>query len=223
MGEQLEIYPSVTDEIVENASQFTEFLSSETIAPVSKGLTIIPNVVKDILDAALQNKQIRIQNIQFMKKAELASEYLELHDRNAQRKYNIAMEEIRAHKDITVAEIESNKQMRLIEIQSNECIEMERLKNQYDLERQKQENQIEIFKGVLRESSERYSRKMENHEKLQKEFSVLIDALLNKMVNNTASSADYKIFEELTKLKVQALYDSFNISEGFIDMFTKGV
>lgn len=57
MGEQLEVYPSVTDEIVENASRVTEFLSSETIAPVSKGLTIIPNIVKDILDVALRNKE----------------------------------------------------------------------------------------------------------------------------------------------------------------------
>lgn len=58
----------MTTEIVENASRFTEFLSSETVAPVRKSITIIPNIVADILDVALQHKTLEIQDNQFKQK-----------------------------------------------------------------------------------------------------------------------------------------------------------
>lgn len=63
MDNQLEIYSSITNEIVNITSHYTEFLSSDTVEPVRNMITIIPNIVKNILDVvlildvALENKK----------------------------------------------------------------------------------------------------------------------------------------------------------------------
>ena len=67
------IIPSsqISEEIVSNAIRFTEFLSSENVVPVRNSISIIPNVVADILDVALKHKTLKIQDSQFRRKAEL--------------------------------------------------------------------------------------------------------------------------------------------------------
>lgn len=57
MDNQLEIYSSITNEIVDITSHYTEFLSSDMVEPVRNMITIIPNIVKNILDVALENKK----------------------------------------------------------------------------------------------------------------------------------------------------------------------
>lgn len=72
MSEQSKFYPEVVNEIVDNASDFTEFLASESIVPIRKNITLIPNIVKDILDVVLDNRRLKIQDNQLKRKVELA-------------------------------------------------------------------------------------------------------------------------------------------------------
>lgn len=143
MENQLETYPSVTSEIVDNASLFTDFLSSDTVEPIRETITIIPNIVKDILDVALENKRLKIKDSQFRRKAELAQHYLEFQDKNAQRKYHIELEnihtqadtviaEIEQKRDVELAHIESTKRTQLQKIESDERIELKKIQSQYE-------------------------------------------------------------------------------------------
>jgi hypothetical protein len=233
MDNQLESYPSVTNEIVDNASHFTEFLSSDTVEPVRKTITIIPNIVKDILDVALENKKLKIQDSQFRRKAELAQHYLEFQDKNAQRKYHIELEKIHAQADTVIAEveqkrdvelahIESTKRTQLQKIQSDERIELKKIQSKYELARQKQINEKEMFEKALRESNKRYKRQMRNAEKVQSELNSLMKVITNKMINGTVSDYECKLLEHFSNLKIQALDKSFDISEGILKMFVGG-
>ena len=74
MDNQLEAYSSVSNEIIDNASHFTEFLSSDTVEPVRKTITIIPNIVKDILDVALENKKLKDEIKEIQEKYKLKNE-----------------------------------------------------------------------------------------------------------------------------------------------------
>lgn len=76
-----------------------------------------------------------------------------------------------------------------------------------------------MFEKALRESNKRYKRQMKNIEKVQSELNALIRAITNKMMNGTASDYEYKLLEHFSSLKIQALDKSFDISEGFLNMF----
>lgn len=233
MDNQLKTYPSVANEIVDNASHFTEFLSSDTVEPVRKTITIIPNIVKDILDVALENKKLKIQDSQFRRKAELAQHYLEVQDKNAQRKYHIELEKIHAQADTVIAEveqkrdvelahIESTKRTQLRKIQSDEHIELTKIQSKYELARQKQINEKEMFEKALKESNKRYKRQMRNAEKVQSELNSLMKVITNKMMNGTVSDYECKLLEHFSNLKIQALDKSFDISEGILKIFVGG-
>lgn len=230
MDNQLEIYPSISNDIVDNASHFTEFLSSDTVDPVRNTITVIPNIIKDILDVALENKKLKIQDGQFRRKAELAQRYLEFQDKNAQRKYHIELEKIHAQadaaiaeiaqkRDVELAQIESTKKTQLQKIESDERIELTKIQSKYELARQKQINERKMFEKALQESNKRYKRQMKNIEKVQSELNALIRAITNKMMNGTASDYEHKLLEHFSSLKIQALDKSFDISEGFLNMF----
>lgn len=212
MGNELEVYPSITDEIVNNACQFTDFLASDAVVPVSKKLTIIPDFVKDILDAALQNKQLKIQNIQYMKKAELASEYLKYRTEEALCKYRTEVNEINKQKEIDIARIESNERITVIRTYAD-----------YELAREKQKIEKEKFEKLLKESNERFKQRASEVEKLQLEFNALAGIIMNKIANGTAGINDYDCFHDLCDFKYRLVSGSFDISQGFIDMFAKGV
>lgn len=230
MDNQLESYPSVTAEIVDNATHFTEFLSSDTVEPIRKTINIIPNIVKDILDVALENKKLGIQDSQFRRKAELAQHYLEFQDKDAQRKYHIELEKIHTQADTFIAEIaqkrdvemayiESTKRTQLQKIQSDERIELKKIQSKYELKRQKQINEMKKFEKELRDSNKRYEGKMREVEKVQSELNNIIKVITNKMINGTVSDYEYKILVYFSTLKVQALDESFDLSKGILKMF----
>lgn len=230
MENQLEDYPLISNEIVDNANYFTEFLLSDTVEPVRKTITIIPNIVKDILEVVLENKKLKIQDSQFRRKAELMRHYLEFQDKDAQRKYHIELErihvqanaviaEVEQKRDVELAYIESAKKIQLQKIQSNEHIELTKIQSTYKLARQKQINEREMFEKALRESNKRYKRQMKNIEKVQSELNSLIKVITNKMINGTVSDYEYKLLESFSNLKIQALDKSFDISEGILKMF----
>lgn len=233
MDNQLEAYSSVTSEIVDNANHFTEFLSSDTVEPVRKTITIIPNIVKDILDVALENKKLKIRDSQFRQKAKLAQQYLEFQDKNAQRKYHIELEKIRIQTDTAIAEIEQKRDIELANIEltkrtqlqkmeSSERIELQKIQSQYELARQKQIQEKQIFEKALRESNKRYKRQMRNVEKVQSELNSLIKVITNKMMNGTVSDYECKLLEHFSNLKIQALDKSFDLSEELLNMFARG-
>lgn len=223
----------INTEIVENANRFTEFLSSETVAPVRKSITIIPNIVADILDVALQHKMLKIQDDQYKQKVELAQRYLEYQDKNARRQFSLEVEKIHTQADTVIAEIKYKSDMELAhikcdentkiqKIKSEECVRIKEIQTQYQLARNRQENEKEMFKAALNESSQRFKKQMKNAEKIQAEFSKLIQVITRKISNGTATEYEYKLLEHLSLLKIQALEKSFNISEGFLDMFIRG-
>jgi isopropylmalate/homocitrate/citramalate synthase len=113
--------------------------------------------------------------------------------------------------------------MQLYRIQSEENIKISEINAQYEVAIKKQEQDRELFIKALKESNYRFNRQTKNAEKLQAEFSQLIRAITKKMINGHTTQYECKMLEHFTSLKVQALEKSFNVSEGFLNMFTGGV
>ncbi len=222
----------VSTEIINNASSFAEFLASDTIAPIRKTITIIPNVIKDILDVGLEHKQLRIQDRNLRRKAELAKQFLELQDINSQRQYRVELERIRATSDVSIAEInrdrdttlsqiKSTERQRLAEIRSNEKVKIAELKVQYEIEMQRINNQREMFNEALHESNKRFNNQIKIVQETQEELSKVIDAIMKNVMSGNATDYQRQLLNNLLKLKVQALDNTFDISEGFLDMFSR--
>lgn len=233
MDNQLAMSSDMTTEVIDNANRFTEFLSSETVAPVRKSITLIPNIIADILYVALENKKLKMQDKQFERKAEIARSCLELQDRNLQRQFHVELEKIHMEAETRIAvetqkcnlkleEIRSNQKNQLEKIKSDEYIKIAEIKYQYELIRQKQERDKEFFLKKLHESNRQFNRKMKNAEKVQSELSQLIKVITNKIMKGTANNYEYKLLERLSKLKIQTLEKTFDISEGFLDIFMEG-
>ncbi len=230
MDNQLATSSQVTTEIIDNANQFTDFLSSETVTPIRKSISLIPNIIGDILNVALENKKLNIQNAQFKQKAKILHEYLELQDTNLQRQFQLQLEKIHVEAEVKIAEekqkcniklneIKVNQKTQLKKIKSDERIRIAEIRSQYELTRQKQERDKELFLKALHASDLRFNKKMKNVEKIQSELSFLIKAIMNKIIHGNASNYEYKLLEQLTELKIRALEKDFDISEGFLDMF----
>ena len=233
MNNELVSSTQIATEIAENATRFTEFLSSNTVAPVRKTITIIPNVIKDILDVTLEHKQLKLQDSQLRHKVELAQKYLVMYNENSKRQTSLELEKIHANSNMTIAEIaqkrdcelakiETEKEMKLSQIESNEHLKKAELQSQYELGKQQLDNQMKMFQMALQESNQRFYTQMKSAEKIQAEFSQLIKVITKKIVKGTATEYEYKALDNLASLKIQALQNNFNISDGFLHMFARG-
>lgn len=233
MNNQLISAAQVTEEIAENASRFTEFLASDTVEPVRKTITLIPNVVKDILDIALEHKRLKISDSQFRRKAELAQQYLMLQDKNSQRQYQIELKKINANADIAIAEIkhkrettltqiETDKYTKIRRIQSEERIQIAKIKSDYDKEHRHLDNQLIMFREALKESSRRFQSQIKIAQQVQSELSQLMNVIMDKIAKGIATEYECRLISELSSLKIQALQNTFDISEGFLNMFSGG-
>ena len=220
-------------QIIESASLFTDFLASEAVEPVRKSISIIPNVVADILDTAVKCKTLKLQDKQFKRKADLAQQYLTIQDRHSQRQSQVEIERIHRRSEIDIleierkhvtdlAEIKKNGQIAIQQIQLDEQIKKAEIISNYKLSKQKLENEKRMFLAALHESSKRFDRQMRNSEKLQAEFSDLISVIVDKISKGQATQFEYSWLNHLTKLKVQALEKSFDISDGFLNLFIRG-
>jgi len=231
----MEIVPSsqISEEIVKNASRFTEFLSSENVVPVRKSISIIPNVVADILDVALKHKTLRIQDSQFRRKAELALNYLKVQDNHSQRQFRLELERIHSQTESSIVKIEQKREIQLAQIKmaertqlrkiaSEEKIRIAEMRMQHELELQRLKKEKDMFYKALHERSKQFNAQMRKSEKLQAEFMCLINVLSNKIMCGTAVEYDYKMMEHLASLKVQALDSSFDVTEGFLNLFVQG-
>lgn len=234
MSTQLSAPTQLSNEIIDNASQFAEFLSSETIAPIRKTITLIPNVIKDIFDVALQHKQLRIQDKNYRRKAELAKKCLELQDIQSQRQYRVELERIRTSSDTAITEIKSNCKSsiakinaetatKLAQIESDERMKLTEIYSQHDLNLKKIDNERKMFSEALRESNRRYNIQIKNIEKVQFELSQIINAITKKIIAGTATTYEYSLIEFLSSAKIQALDKSFNLSDSFLNMFSGGI
>ena len=133
-----------------------------------------------------------------------------------------AITEMEYKRDIELAHIRWNEKTQIQKIKSDEYVKLIEIQTQYELARNRQENEKEMFKRALNESSQRFKKQMKNAEKLQSEFSKLMQVITKKISKGTATDYEYKLLEHLSLLKIQALEKSFNISEGFLDMFIRG-
>lgn len=129
---------------------------------------------------------------------------------------------IEHRKELKVIQIESEKEIQCQKIKSKERTKLAEIRSKYELTRQKQINEKEMFQRVLKESNKRYKRKMKNAEKVQSELSALIKVLTDKMVKGTLSDYEYKLLNQFSTLKIQALEKSFDISEALLNMFVEG-
>ena len=233
MNNELVSSTPTTTEIAENATRFAEFLSSETVTPVRKTITIIPNIIKDILDVTLEHKQLKIQDAQTRRKIELAQKYLSIYNEKLQHQTNLERERIHANSNVIIAEItqkrdselakiEAEKRIQLEKIESNERLKKADLQSRHELGLQKMNNQLKMFQMALQASNQRYFRQMKSAAKIQKEFSQLIEVITKKISKGTATEYDYHLIANLASLKIQALEKNFNICNGFLDMFSKG-
>lgn len=82
----------VSTEIVEQASQFTEFLSSGAVISGYKPTTQIAKVLSDVLDIILKNKVLNMEDEQFRSKVELIQQNLRNQDSHSQRQFKIELE-----------------------------------------------------------------------------------------------------------------------------------
>ena len=213
---------SLSTEIVRNANLFNEFLESDTVAPVRKSIHLIPDIVADILDYALQRKTLKNQKAQFERKADLAESYIKALDRHSQRQLEQQITTIRIQTEVNIAEIHQKRDIELAHIKSNECIRLAEIHTQYELTRQKQETQKTIMLKAMQESNYRFNQQMDSINRVQKELDVLINSIMKRVSQKKATEYEYKLLEHLTALKVQTLDKTFNISEGFMDVFSQG-
>jgi len=218
---------------VENASRFTEFLSSEAVAPISTSITIIPNIIKDILNVVLEHKQLKIQDKQFRRKAELAQQFLTLHDKHSQRLFQAEIEKVHTNanaiiadieqrREVGLAQIESDKQVQLRKINAYERTQIKDIESHYKQEHQRLAAEKEMFQKALRESSKQFDRQMRRWEEAQAELTQLINVIKNKIVKGTANEYEYELLGKLSMFKIHALDKSFDISQGFLEMFSGG-
>lgn len=220
----------VTTEIIDNATNFKDFLSSDEVKPIRKSLKIIPNVIDDIINVILENKRLNIENKQFIRKAEMLDKYLDLKDKDLQRQYYYELEKIHIEAeteimkennryDVQLEEIKSYEKMQLKQIESDEKKRIAELRIQYDLVRQEQERKREQFNRILDESNRRFDRKMIQAKQVQKELTKILRILTTKLIKGTANDLDCKLISQLSEMKVKVLDDTFNIVEEFVNIF----
>ncbi len=219
--------------ILENASKFNDFLSSETIKPVRSKLKIIPNIVQDICDFILENRQQKMQERQFNTKVELFHQTLKARDRDSQRKYDFEIEKIHLDaktkiyesnniRDAKLAEVEANKLVHLAKIRSNEKTKIKEIESNYKLEKKRLDNSYESFNKLLKESNRRFNSQIKNFEKVQSDFSNIINAITQKLISGKASEYELELLKQLSVLKTQCFDKDFDVSYGLISMFGEG-
>lgn len=213
---------SLSTEIVRNANLFNEFLESDTVAPVRKSIHLIPDIVADILDHTLQRKALKNQKAQFERKADLAESYIKALDRHSQRQLEQQITTIRIQTEAKIAEIHQNRDVELAQIESNERIRLAEIHTQYELARQKQETQKTIMLKAMQESNYRFNQQIYSMNRVQKELDELINSIMKRITQGKATAYEHKLLTHLTVLKVQTLDKAFNISEGFMNLFSQG-
>lgn len=221
---------NVNSEIIDNACKFVNLLTSEEMAETRNKLTIIPNVLKEILALPLENKKLNIQNQNTLRKAELAKEYLSVFDKASARNHDIKLAQIKSEfavvmsniekeRRIKLAEIENSKQTSLRKIEMDERIELAKLQSYHDLELRKLEEKSNTFQKWLDESNKRFFAKINQHAKLQNEFTIIINHLISK---SNLDESELKTVQMLINAKTNAMNNAFDLRSEFLDFFYKG-
>ena len=224
-------YSDLTSTIAENANKFTELLSTNAMQPISQSLSIIPNVIADITNFILEYKKMKIDERTTKEKINLVKLNIALQEHINQKKYSVEIAKINSQTKLAIRESDKQKEVRLAEIdkeehlglekiQSDERIRILEIQNQYELSRQRQDNERIKFLEGLKASNDRFYRKIENVEKFQVELNHIIGFIITRISNGYSNSDDYETLRHLTSLKAQSLKDSFDISEGFLKMFS---
>jgi len=232
-------------EIFDKASEFTRFLSSETIRPIRRSLSIIPSVIRDISDFFLDLKRLKIDEKTSAAKAELIGQYIAIQERDSQRRfalesekiqkqYALEMHKISTETETTLAKIDKRRTVELADIEKETTLGLEMIraegyakladiKRQYDIERRRQDFSLKKFMEALRESARRYDCDLRDRAKTQSELTKIIEVLTGKMAVGQLTSSEMEYLLHLTKFKVELTQcKTFDISEGFIKMFSGG-
>lgn len=229
-NEIIDIDP-VNKEIVDGAGKFVDLLASDSFEKVRPTINIIPNVIKDILDISLEHKELKIKDRNYKRKTELVKEYLNVLNQHSQRSYNIKLREIESEfalvnakidseRQSKIYEIESEKEYQICKIKSSEKVSIKEINNKYKLEMKKIESKKNAFDKWLKITNNQFKRKMKSTEKLQNELTIIINTLITKMQTKTLNDYEYNLLSHFTKLKVQALENSFNLEMELIKFFS---
>lgn len=122
---------------------------------------------------------------------------------------------------MTLSQIKSTERQRLAEIRSNEKTKIAELKVHYEIEMQRINNQKEMFNAALHESNKRFNNQIKIVKETQDELSKMIDAIMKNVLSGNATDYQCQLLKSLTELKIQAVDKTFDISEGFLDMFSR--
>lgn len=224
---------NINNEVIEGANKFVEFLSSDTVANVRPTITVIPNIIKDILNVGLEHKELKIKDRNLRRKEEIAKGYLEVLDKHSQRNQIVRLEEIRSEFAIANAKvanectvqlekIKTEKEYRIAQIKSNEAVSLSEIKAKYEIEMQKINEKKIAFSKSVDSSNRQFDRKMKNAEKIQEEFTAIINSLTIKMKKSALNEYELNLYIHLTQLKMQALLNTFDLKNELIDFFGKG-
>lgn len=236
MSEQLIQYSFDSVEI-DNVTKFTEFLSSASSSPVKPSISILPNIIKDFLGIALENKKINVENRQFREKIKVINRMLDIHESSLKSKHKMELDRMKADTQIRLHEIESDREVSLIRIEaekemaldriaSDERTKMTELHVQYEVAQKEQEHEMSMFKQELQESSRRFNKLTEfmlkefaEKQKLRKDFDELLKVIKERIEKRTVTNYEMDLFIHLTTLKVESFKSSFDLTEGLINMF----
>lgn len=229
MSEEVTTFDSMQSNIIENAEKFSEFLSSEPIRSIQPKITIIPNLLNDILNYAIECKKVKSDNNRIRSQTELANKYLDLQERNSQRYYaaeiekshmnaEVKIQEIEYQTQVKLADIKADEHKQLEQIRSNEHIQITKLKSDYELALKRQNNDMKKFLKTLKESNYRFKCEIKNLSKVQAELGELIKVITIRITQGQATTQDYDLLKQITLLKVQALDKNFDISEGLMSI-----
>jgi len=224
---------------IESVSKLTDFLSSEPVAQIKPAIKILPNIITDFLNVALEYKKVIINDKQYKQKIDLANKYLDIQEDNIRAKHSIELGKIRSDAQIKMNEIESAHNVSIAQINSDRDTQIERIKSdektkvfeirvQYELAKSQQDNDMAMFREELAESSRRFDIYIRNVKKLTKEkqkmrneLSELLKIISLRIANGTAKKDDYETYKHLTTLKVESFKDTFDITAELINIFSR--
>ncbi|MBR3570801.1 MAG: hypothetical protein IKN96_08435 [Oscillibacter sp.] len=228
MGEELIPYSKNDNTVIENATRFQNFLSSDAVSPIRGALSIIPNCVKNALDFALKRKELSIQEKKSKQEFQLSLRQAELQSQENRRQYSLAIERVRMEanakmaeidyrRETTLARINEETRARMQEIKAYERMKLAEIHAQYEIERQKLDDEQRRFLLALKESNRRFLARMEMTKKAQTELTLLINVLTKKIATNRAKKYDYKLLESLSRMKMKSMNEAFDLSEALMD------
>ena len=196
-------------QIVDNVCKFVNLLGTEEMSETTSKLTIIPNILKDILSLPLEHKRLNIQNQNTLIKAELAKQYLTLVDQNNARDHKLQREKIISDFSIAMHQIETQERTTL-----------EKYKLDYELEIRRIDEKSKAFHRWFDLLNKEIDAKSKERSEAQKELTLVMKALTSKLLSaGTLSEYENQVLQMVIKA-ITDLCQKSDLQSILLDFFT---